>query len=90
MSDRRARKPHTAPVTMLFIRSDAKLDDIIKWHTLEVLKNHDYNMTHAAKSLGISVRTLRSRMHWYRDVNLNELRIQAGLMPYEERKRRSE
>jgi DNA-binding NtrC family response regulator len=43
----------------------ASLAEIEKQHILRTLKLSDDNRTHAAKKLGISIRTLRNKLHEY-------------------------
>jgi two-component system response regulator FlrC len=47
------------------------LDEIERNVILEALKYHDGNRTHTAKSLGISIRTLRNKLAEYRVMGIN-------------------
>ena len=47
-----------------------KLKDIEKHVILETLKHHRYNRTHAAKTLGIGVRTLQRKLKSYGLANI--------------------
>jgi DNA-binding NtrC family response regulator len=47
--------------------STMPLKDMERKMILRALENHDGNRTHAAKVLGISVRTLRNKLHEYRE-----------------------
>ena len=46
------------------------LDDIEKSVILEALQYHSVNRTHTAKSLGISIRTLRNKLADYRRLGI--------------------
>ena len=47
-----------------------KLKDVERQMILQSLQKTDDNRTHAAKMLGISVRTLRNKLHEYRNQGL--------------------
>lgn len=46
--------------------SPASLEEVMRQHILAVLKKFNWNRTKAAKALGISIRTLRNKLHEYR------------------------
>ncbi len=54
----------------LVIRSGTTVQDMEKALILETLRASDYNRTEAAKLLGISIRTLRNKLHDYRQEGL--------------------
>jgi two-component system response regulator FlrC len=57
--------PHP-PADGIVIRSGTTVADMERALILETLKNTDNNRTQAAKLLGISIRTLRNKLHEYR------------------------
>jgi DNA-binding NtrC family response regulator len=61
-------------LTPIAFQRGTKLKDIEKHVILETLKHHRYNRTHAAKTLGIGVRTLQRKLKGYGLPNI-------GLMP---------
>lgn len=57
--------PSLAPVEADSPRELLSLDEIEKRHILLTLERCGNNRTHAAKSLGVSIRTLRNKLHEY-------------------------
>lgn len=51
--------------TQVVFQANAKLEDIERTVILETLKQKGFNRTHAAKTLGIGIRTLQRKLKQY-------------------------
>jgi two-component system, response regulator FlrC len=64
------RDPSTIAGSGLMIRSGTTVQEMEKALILETLRSTNNNRTEAAKLLGISIRTLRNKLHEYRGAGI--------------------
>lgn len=60
-------------------RPHPKLADIVRAYVLKTLRRCHGNRTHAARQLGISVRSLRDRLHRYEEAGFEFPEPYAGI-----------
>jgi two-component system response regulator FlrC len=66
MVEKVVEQPAAINASGLMIRSGVTVHDMEKALILETLRTTNNNRTEAAKLLGISIRTLRNKLHEYR------------------------